>query len=157
MASFAATLPKGLRVLDVGSFDVNGTYRDLFEGQEYVGMDIEAGKNVDVVQPSLYKFPFPDGHFDVVVSGNVMEHVEFLWLWALEVDRVLKAGGRMCHVTPHKIHYHPHPVDCWRVMKDGMACIWQGWMIESGRSPYLFEELRMEELDTFFVGKKAAQ
>ena len=57
-------------ILDVGSRDINGTYRALIEGRgwKYTGLDIVAGSNVDVVaKPFCY--PFPDGAFDIVISG----------------------------------------------------------------------------------------
>ena len=42
--------PGGGSVLDVGSYDVNGTYRPLFPaGWDYLGVDIEKGPNVDLV------------------------------------------------------------------------------------------------------------
>jgi hypothetical protein len=37
------------RVLDVGSLDVNGNNRYLFDNCEYTGIDIGNGKNVDIV------------------------------------------------------------------------------------------------------------
>jgi len=42
-----------LKVLDVGSFDVNGSYRDLF-GIGYTGLDIIDGPKVDIVTSSVY-------------------------------------------------------------------------------------------------------
>lgn len=40
-----------IKVLDVGSFDVNGTYRDIFSQKyDYTGLDMCAGPNVDVVR-----------------------------------------------------------------------------------------------------------
>ncbi len=81
--------------LDVGAYDVNGTYRPLVEGSgwRYTGLDVAAGPNVDVVTADPYKFPFDDGAFDVVLSGSTMEHVEAIWLWVPELARVLKPGG----------------------------------------------------------------
>ena len=40
-----------LKVVDIGSFDVNGSYRTLFTdpGWQYTGVDLEAGPGVDVV------------------------------------------------------------------------------------------------------------
>jgi hypothetical protein len=45
------------RVLDVGSYDVNGTYKDIINDPAwtYVGADLAAGPNVDVVLQSPYK------------------------------------------------------------------------------------------------------
>ena len=45
-----------LKVLDVGSFDVNGNYREIFEsiGLDYTGLDMEKGPNVDIVPKNAY-------------------------------------------------------------------------------------------------------
>ena len=37
------------RVLDIGSLDINGNNRYLFTDYKYIGVDIGAGNNVDVV------------------------------------------------------------------------------------------------------------
>lgn len=106
--------------LDVGSYDENGTNRPLTEayGWQCTGVDIRAGANVDiVVQP--YHYPFEDNAFDVVLSGQAMEHVEDLRAWIDELVRVLKPGGRLCITTVWKMFYHPYPVDTWRIMPDG--------------------------------------
>lgn len=115
-------------VLDVGSLDVNGTYRPTVEsrGWEYVGLDIKPGWNVDVVTPHPYEYPFDDEAFDVVVSGNTMEHVEAIWVWIVELQRVLKEGGFLAICTLMCWGEHRYPVDCWRVLPDGMTYL-LGW------------------------------
>lgn len=108
-------------VLDVGSLDVNGNYRRMISsrGFSYTGIDITPGKNVDiVVEP--YSYPFPSNYFDIVISGSTMEHVKDLHLWISEIVRVLKPGGLLSITTHTSWDYHPHPVDCWRIMQDGM-------------------------------------
>lgn len=110
------------RALDVGSFDVNGTYRSTVEalGWSYTGLDVAAGPNVDVVAADPYRFPFGEGEFDVVLSGSTMEHVEAIWRWVPELARVLKPGGLLAIVTHWSFPEHRYPVDCWRIMPDGM-------------------------------------
>jgi SAM-dependent methyltransferase len=110
------------RALDVGSLDINGTYRGLIEGRgwEYVGLDIVPGKNVDVVTTEPYNYPFEDEEFDVVISGSTMEHVRAPWLWMVELYRVLRAGGFLAICTVMAWGVHRHPVDCWRILPDGM-------------------------------------
>jgi SAM-dependent methyltransferase len=44
--------------------------------------------------------PFPDKHFDIVFSSNVLEHVTELDRLLLEMTRILKPGGKMVHVLP---------------------------------------------------------
>ncbi len=128
LEAMARMLPPDLTsqlVLDAGSLDVNGTYRPLVEkrGGRYVGLDLVQGSNVDVVSPDPYCYPFPDGYFDVVLSGSVMEHVERPWLWVPELARVLKPGGWLCLVTHWCFPLHRYPVDCWRILPDGMQVL----------------------------------
>lgn len=110
-------------VLDVGSYNVNGTFRHLVEGRgwKYTGLDIEAGPNVDVVTADPYRFPFDDATFDVVISGYCMEHVKSVWRWVPELARMLRPGGLLVIITHWQFFEHRYPVDCWRIMPDGMA------------------------------------
>lgn len=111
-----------LNVLDVGSYNVNGTFRSLVEnrGWRYTGVDTMAGPNVDVVTVNPFLFPFDDGTFDVVISGSTMEHVTAIWEWLPELVRVLRPGGFLAIHTHWKFPEHRYPVDCWRIMPDGM-------------------------------------
>lgn len=109
------------RVLDVGSLDVNGCYRDIFE--DYTGSDVVAGNNVDIVQPSQYELPFKDEEFDFVVSGQMLEHCENPFKIVAEMSRVLKKGGILAITVPWYLHYHAYPIDCWRFSPDGMKCL----------------------------------
>ena len=46
----------GKKVLEVGSLDINGSIRDLFQNCEYTGIDLGEGKGVDVICPGhLYR------------------------------------------------------------------------------------------------------
>lgn len=113
---------KHARVLDVGSYDVNGTYRPMIEGLgfRYTGMDITPGPNVDIVSDDPYSFPFPDDEYDVVISGSTMEHVEAIWLWVPELARVVRPGGLIAILTHWTFPEHRYPIDCWRILPDGM-------------------------------------
>ena len=114
-----------LNVLDVGSLDVNGTYRPLIEGRgwDYTGLDICAGRNVDIVSADPFRFPVEDDSYDMVISGSTMEHVTAIWKWVPELVRVLKPGGKLVIITHWQIREHRYPLDCWRVMPDGMKYI----------------------------------
>lgn len=114
------------RVLDVGSYDVNGTYRPIFDRREppsgapaylYTGIDIVKGPNVDrVVEP----YDFGSTTYDVVISGSCMEHVQDIFAWARAVMNSCRRGGLVCVTAPHTWEEHRHPVDCWRIFPDGM-------------------------------------
>ncbi|MCB8932160.1 MAG: class I SAM-dependent methyltransferase [Fimbriimonadaceae bacterium] len=52
-------------------------------------------------------FPYPDATFDVVVSDNVLEHLDDPVVVFREVARVLKPGGLFLAKTPNRWHYVP--------------------------------------------------
>lgn len=55
------------------------------------------------------QWPFPDGHFDVVFSHHVIEHVRDLDAFMAEHRRVLRPGGRGVHVFPSsRLVVEPH-------------------------------------------------
>lgn len=111
---------KKLEILEVGSYDVNGSYKSLFQNPNwnYYGLDIEKGPNVDFVSKSGYEFGV-DKEFDIVISGNCLEHVEAPWKWIKEVYKVTKKGGTVCIITPFSLGEHKFPLDCWRILPDG--------------------------------------
>ena len=114
-----------LHAVDIGSYDVNGSYRALFDSPKwrYTGIDLEAGPGVDVVLTSPYRFPLPSASADVVLSGQAFEHVEFFWLTWLEMLRVLKPGGLLFLIAPSRGPEHRYPQDCWRFYPDGYRAL----------------------------------
>jgi len=112
-------------VLDVGSYDVNGTYRPLVEGLgwQYTGLDLQPGPNVDIVASNPDRYPIADGAYDVVISGSTMEHVARPWRWVPELVRILRPGGLLCIVTHWQFPEHRYPMDYWRFMADGMRLL----------------------------------
>jgi SAM-dependent methyltransferase len=44
--------------------------------------------------------PFPDNHFDVVFSSNVLEHIAEIKVFQAEIQRVLKPDGMAIHILP---------------------------------------------------------
>lgn len=117
---------ENLKILDLGSFDVNGTYKEVFNFPkwDYTGLDSESGKNVDIVLADPYYWrEIPSDSADVLVSGQVFEHIEFFWISMLEIVRVLKPGGICCIIAPAGGHEHRYPVDCWRFYPDGFAAL----------------------------------
>lgn len=61
-------------MLEIGSYDVNGTVRRLFASAgEYVGIDLTAGPGVDRVMFG-HEVDGPDGSFDIAFSGECFEH-----------------------------------------------------------------------------------
>jgi SAM-dependent methyltransferase len=115
-----------LLILDVGSMDVNGTYRQFFDDPAwtYTGVDMESGPGVDTVLPQPYDWSsLEDNRYDVVVSGQAFEHIEFPWVTILEVARVMRPNGLLCLIVPSGGEEHRYPVDCWRYYPDGIRAL----------------------------------
>ncbi len=115
-----------LVIADLGSYDVNGSYRPLFAEPEwrYLGLDVDAGPNVDIVLDNPYHWrALATDSVDVVISGQALEHIEFFWLTMMELSRVLKPGGLCCLIAPSGGPEHRFPVDCWRFFEDGMRVL----------------------------------
>lgn len=109
----------GKRVLEVGSLNVNGSIRATIESQEpalYWGVDIEPGPGVDEVISvhDLIK-RFGAEKFDLVISTEMLEHVED-WRDALRnLKAVVKVGGTLILTTRRPgFPRHCHPHDHWR-------------------------------------------
>jgi len=127
MKDFLSTLLffKSYKILDVGSLRVEGqqSYVDLIpEHWNYTGLDIIAGLNVDIVPDSPYDYPYAAKTFDVIISGQTIEHVENPFRWSAELYRVLKPGGQICVIGPSTGPEH-HCPDYWRILPDGMIAL----------------------------------
>ncbi len=115
-----------LNILDIGSLDINGSYRPYFEmfSWKYCGVDLSSGKNVDIVLKNAYHWKeIPGKSADVVISGQSFEHIEYFWITILEITRVLKPLGLCCIIAPSGGYEHRYPVDCWRFYPDGFKAL----------------------------------
>lgn len=61
------------KVLEVGSYDVNGSLRDSLDVELYVGVDLVEGPGVDVVGYG-HEVRLGLGEYDVAFAGEVFEH-----------------------------------------------------------------------------------
>jgi SAM-dependent methyltransferase len=74
---------------------------------------------------SEYEFPVKSASYDIVLSGQVIEHVRQIWVWIQEVARVCKVGGLVVTINPVSWPYHEAPVDCWRAFPEGMRALYE--------------------------------
>lgn len=64
----------GASVLEIGSYDVNGSVRNVFAtAKHYVGVDLDEGPGVDLVGFGQ-EVDHPDASYDMTVSGECFEH-----------------------------------------------------------------------------------
>jgi SAM-dependent methyltransferase len=110
---------KRLNILDIGSKDFNGSLRSFAPmGANYVGVDFEDGKGVDVLITDPYKLPFETNSIDIIVSSSCFEHSDCFWLVFLECLRLLKPSGILYINAPSNGPFHRYPVDSWRFYPD---------------------------------------
>jgi len=115
--------PGKMRIVEIGSRDVNGSIRQFAAPQhDYIGVDFDPGRGVDIVIEDPYVFPLETGSADFVLTSSCFEHSEFFWLTFLECQRILKPEGVLYLNVPSNGLFHRHPVDCWRFYPDsGLA------------------------------------
>lgn len=100
----------------------DGTYRPLFAHCVYTGLDTAPGENVDrVVEP----YDFGAEQYDVVISGQCLEHVEDTVRWVSAFTRICRPGGLMCIIAPSAQAEHRFPIDCWRILPDGVRWLFR--------------------------------
>ncbi len=150
----------GRRVLEVGSFDVNGSPRPLVEAHKpasYLGIDIVDGPGVDKVCPAerIVEEFGPDS-FDVIISTEMMEHVGDWRAVLSSMKRSLAPHGVLV-VTTRSFGFpqHDYPADYWRYELSDMRILFGDLDIERleaddpatpgvfivARKPQTFDEL----------------
>jgi len=83
------------RVLDVGSGDINGNNRFLFENCEYDGNDVIQANNVTIVSKTK-DLPFTDETFDTIISTECFEHDPEYKESFNKIYKMLKPDGLFC-------------------------------------------------------------
>jgi len=106
------------RVLDVGAGSFS-RYKYLFNFTEYIKMDLEPRKGIDVVG-RVENIPFPDNSFDGVVCTQVLGDVFELHKAFAEIYRVLKPKGTALITENLFGHIHNEPNDFWRFTKHSL-------------------------------------
>lgn len=112
---------KEIKIVEIGSQNINGTLRDAVPKHlnvKYIGVDLQEGKNVDVVLSDPYKLPFEAEYADIVLSSSCYEHTEMFWLLQLEILRILKPHGLFYLNAPSNGFFHRYSIDAWRFYPD---------------------------------------
>ena len=96
------------RVLEDGC-GVGRYVEHLAIGGEVVGLEYDFARAVEartrsqhIVNAAGERLPFPDGAFDLVLSHEVLEHVEDDHLAVSEIARALRRGGRLVVFVPNR-------------------------------------------------------
>lgn len=117
----------GMKVLEIGPDASPSTYRTMISTDNILWdtLDINPAVNPTFFARSEYSFDLPSDTYDIVLSGQVIEHVRKVWVWIKEVSRVCKPGGVVITVNPVSWPYHEAPIDCWRIYPEGMKALYE--------------------------------
>lgn len=157
---YLANVPNS-RILDVGGiYDApHKTYLRVFEdlpNMTWSVTDIVAHDTCTKVMPGPYTLPWDNNEFDLVVSGQMLEHCRNPFRSVTEMKRVLKPGGMIVIIAPSAGPRHDK-VDCWRFMHDAFASIAQEVGLDTvadwvdDQAP---DERSRKWADHVFVGRK---
>lgn len=97
---------ENVRVLEIGSLDINGTMRTFFSNCDYLGIDVGEGKGVDLVCQGQ-EYDAPDESYDVCTSGECFEHNPYWAQTFANMVRMCKSNGLVlftCATTGRKEH-----------------------------------------------------
>ena len=153
-------------VLDIGSLDVNGNNRYLFDDCFYTGLDVIEGRNVDVVSIAhKYEPPDPPKLFNVIISTNALEHDMYFKLTLKKMIDITSSEGLIFFSAGYSYKIHgtidTTPEDSGTSMMKGKWAsyyknvrvddILNAWNVEK-----LFREfsISVEGKDIRFVGVK---
>ncbi len=126
-SSLTGALVRGKRVLEVGSYNVNGSIRDRIGPlgpARYVGVDISEGPGVDMVCSAVeLENRFGKNSFDIIVSTEMLEHAADWKLSIVNMKSCLVVGGYMLLTTRSAGFGYHNPPDHWRFEYSDMARI----------------------------------
>lgn len=116
-----AKLKRPLTVLDVGGD--HRSYKDLFPKAGYnIANIVQSSSAVTMLMPGPFELPCSSNLFDVVVSGQMLEHCANPFRSVAEMKRVLKPGGKIILIAPSAGPRHDSQ-DGWRFMDDAFRFI----------------------------------
>jgi SAM-dependent methyltransferase len=109
-----------LTLIDFGCGDM--PYRPVIEPMlgKYLGVDLDLNPLADYHVDYDSKTTLPDNFCDIVLSNQVLEHVDSPQSYLSEALRILKPGGTAIITTHGYWYYHPTPYDYWRWTSAGL-------------------------------------
>ncbi len=114
------------KVLEFGSYDINGSTREFFEDCEYIGVDWRRGPGVDILSLA-HKFKSKE-KFNVVISTEMLEHDKFAEESVKNMIKLLVSNGLLiitcagplrkeheieCGIDEHYENIQPTQLESW--------------------------------------------
>ena len=141
------------KVLEIGPLGFPSAYQKIINNPAITWhtIDFEGSNFIDTAVSKLtyklesaYHFPVEDESYDIVLSGQVIEHVGKIWMWLKELKRVTKINGIIITINPVSWPYHEAPIDCWRIFPAGIKALAEE--VELNVELCLFESLEKEHI-----------
>ena len=107
------------RILDVGAG--TGYFRDLFAAGSYMSVDFNPYPGMDIICDFTITWPFKSESVDVVVLGDVLEHVSDGKRLLGRILECLKPDGVLLITVPFMIKIHQAPYDFVRYTHFGLS------------------------------------
>lgn len=133
-----------LKIAEVGADGQNGSYRlncvIANPNWQYTTFDMSNQYDVDVKLSSPEDWQLAPEHigaYDVIICGQVLEHVRRPWKFIHQLRELGHPGTILYLAAPNTWDFHEYPIDCWRIWPDGMRT--------------LFEDAHIQDLETYFV------
>ena len=128
----AESLPKKIKVLEIGSLIVEGqehlSVRKLFPEAEYIGVDMRQGNGVDIVEDFIdfankcdnekhdglnYRYD-NEQEFDLILCLEMLEHAKEPFQIIESAKQCLKPNGVLLVTSVFNFKIHEYPNDYWR-------------------------------------------
>ncbi len=115
------------RVLEVGGSCLSQAEMSLYAPrvEEYVTCDLLPYGQPTVIGDASNADLFEPASFDVILSFNVLEHCRQPWNVIKNFARWLRPGGEVAVQVPNAQVLHRTPVDCFRILPDGMRAMFE--------------------------------
>lgn len=125
-------------ILEVGSRDYGNTqdFRGLFTGEQYLGIDMQAGNGVDLVLDLADDFESIDKalqgrRFKTVICMSVLEHCRDPFKMARNIQSLMVDDGILLVSVPFAWEIHGFPDDYWRFTPSGVRILFPGLDFET--------------------------
>lgn len=115
----AAHDDRSLRVLDIAP-QVHEGAKEFFKLATIKTLDIAPGADYQADICDTNAMLIPDNSFNIVICTEVLEHVANPFAAAIEINRILKPGGRAYITTPFNFRIHGPLPDNWRFTIHGL-------------------------------------
>lgn len=126
-----AAMPR--KVLELGTRkwgEASTHHKHLFPADiDYVMTDYLDGDDVDVVSDAHDLEEFDNATFDCVFTASTFEHIQYPWIAAKAIHRVLKPNGTLFVQTHQTFPIHGYPHDYTRWSDEGLRSLfeWAGF------------------------------